>query len=647
MVIILAGSIGVLGSYSVIAAPLKPTLTITIHEIQGVDWLGDDIEGDSMPDWLYEIRVWDGNDWLKYESTTVVHDGVLTSGNVHNFLLSNQIGNTTKFYMILYEKDYYITGYEVADISSHEGEVQPSQRGTAPRGAQFYGVYNMITKTMTLESDTTAYDGSYYFTSGDYDGSSTVDENDATIWFDINTNYVSPIADAGDHQDAILGTNTFFDGTGSTSSTGSSIVMYEWDYESDGVYDAVGANPSHIFPTKGLRTVTLRVTDSIGITAVDTTSVFIINLFPEASFNISAGDATIFDDISFIDTSIDHDGEIEHWLWNFGDGSTSTERNPTHNYDSRGDYNVTLNVWDDTGDMDKASKILSIVNVGPTADFLLVPPDAKIEKVIDFQDMSVDPEGFALEYLWDFGDGTTSTESNPLYAYETPGNMSITLTVTDDMGAKSNKTDYIIIRPNIAPTADFSYAPDGQLIYHDVNFYDLSNDADGYIEGWNWNFGDGGTSTLKDPVYKYAVGGNYTVSLTAIDENGDTDTIIKKVFIVQTYSLTVNVKDLFGSNMVDAEVSVYGDNNWYKSGTTDSQGSISLGQLLAGEYRIDTQVLGLTTSSTVELDEDTTETMTVSLSMSTIGVALGVLAFAGIVIFYLTRKPKIETEEIE
>jgi len=423
--------------------------------------------------------------------------------------------------------------------------------------------------------------------------------------------------------------------------------LYKWDFESDGVYDATGAKPSFEYPTKGLRTVTLRVTDSIGTTAVNTTTTFIINLFPEASFNISAGDATIFDDISFIDTSIDYDGIIEHWLWDFGDGSTSTASNPVHNYDTRGDYNVTLNVWDDTGDIDTTSKNLIIVNVGPKADFLLVPPDAKIEKAIDFTNKSTDPEGYPLVYLWDFGDGTTSTESNPIYAYETQGNMTITLTVTDDMGAQSTKTSYIIIRPNIAPTADFSHAPENQLIYHDVNFYDLSNDADGYIEGWNWNFGDGSTSTLKNPVHKYAVGGNYTVSLTSIDENGDTDTIIKNVFVVQTYSLSVNVKDLFGSNMVNAEVNVYGDNNWYKSGTTDSQGSISLGQLLAGEYKIDTQVLGLTTSSTIELEEDTTETMTVTLSMSTIGVALGVIAFAGIVVFYLMRKPKIETEEIE
>jgi len=646
-IFILVSSIGVMGSFSVYAAPLKPTLTITIHEIQGVDWLGDSIETDTTPDWLYEIRIWDGNDWIDYERTTVVHNGVLTSGNVHNFSLLYQTGNTTKFYITLFEKDFYITDPEVSDISSNDGTIQPSQRGTAPRGAQFYGVYNLITKTMTSESDTTGFDGTYYFTSGDFDGSTDVDENDANLWFDITTNYESPIANAGEHQDAVLDSNVFFNGSGSTASSGSSIVSYKWDYESDGVYDAQGANPGYVYTTKGLRTVTLQVTDSIGTTAIDTTTIFIINLFPEASFNISVSEATIFDNITFIDYSVDYDGEVTHRLWDFGDGSISTSKNSLHNYNLRGDYNVTLNVWDDTGDFDSTSQIINIVNVAPIADFFLVPPDSKIAKAINFEDKSIDPEGYPLVYLWDFGDGRISTESNPNYAYENSGNMTVTLTVTDDLGAQSSKTSYIIIRPNIAPTAGFSYAPENQLINHDINFYDLSNDADGYMVGWNWNFGDGSKSNLKDPVHRYTVGGNYSVSLTSIDENGDTDTIFKKVFVVQTYDMTVKVRDLFGSNMGDAEIKVYGDNNWYQSGSTDSQGSITLRELLKGEYTIETQILGLTTSSTVELEDNTTETMTVTISMSTVGVTLGVLAFAVIVVFYLKRRPKIGSEELE
>ena len=97
----------------------------------------------------------------------------------------------------------------------------------------------------------------------------------------------------------------------------------------------------------------------------------------------------------------------------------------------------------------------------------------------------------------------------------------------------------------------------------------------------------------------------------------------------------------------NAEIKVYGDNNWYQSGSTDSQGSITLRELLKGEYTIETQILGLTTSSTVELEDNTTETMTVSISMSTVGVTLGVLAFAVIVVFYLKRRPKIGSEELE
>ena len=104
--------------------------------------------------------------------------------------------------------------------------------------------------------------------------------------------------------------------------------------------------------------------------------------------------------------------------------------------------------------------------------------------------------------------------------------------------------------------------------------------------------------------------------------------------------MTIQVKDLFGSSITDAEVKVYGENDWYKAGTTNEYGGFSLRELLVGQYTIETKVLGLTTSSEVELTEHTTETMTVNVSMSTIGVALGVIAFAAIGIYFLTKRSK-------
>ena len=622
------------------AAPVKPSLTITVHMIHNIDIIEDNDFDKLPPEWFYVIRVWNGDDWVTYERPTTVPNGVLTSNNVHTFHLENQMSNSTKFYIHLYEEDNFITAAEVADISSHPGVVQPSQRGTAPRGAQFYGVYNLISNSMTDESDVVTFDSTYHYTSGDFDGSNETDENDAILWFKISDNYEAPVAEAGEDKEDTLGQLMTFGGTGSTASAGSSIEKYEWDWESNGVYDRQGSSVGYTFPTKGVRTVTLRVTDSVGTTSLDTLTVNIINLVPNADFNLSTTQTTIYENVTFVDQSTDYDGEIDYWWWDFGDDAISNDRNPVHRYSRRGTYNISLTVWDDNGAIDTTHRIIEILNVDPKADFQIIPSMTKIEKQVSFTDKSTDPEGYPMEYLWDFGDGVTSTEKDPKHVYSLPGNMTVTLTVTDDRGAQSTVQKYIIIVPNVPPEADFSYSPENQLNNHDVVFKDLSEDEDGYINAWSWSFGDGVTSNLKDPIHKFPAGGNYSVQLTVTDENGDIDKVVQTVSIVQTYDLTIHVQDLFGSSITDAEVKVYGEKDWYKAGTTNEYGSFSLRELLVGQYTIETKVLGLTTSTEVELTENTQETMTVNVSMSTIGVALGVIAFAAIGVYFLTRRSK-------
>ena len=283
---------------------------------------------------------------------------------------------------------------------------------------------------------------------------------------------------------------------------------------------------------------------------------------------------------------------------------------------------------------------IDVINVGPMAGMQILPQMTKIEKEIQFKDKSSDPEGLPMGYMWDFGDGTTSTEQSPVHTYSYPGNMTVTLTVTDDEEAESSIQSYIIILPNGSPDADFTYSPKDQLNNHDVMFKDQSKDEDGYINAWKWSFGDGVVSNLKDPVHRYLAGGNYSVQLTVTDENGDIDTVLKTVTIIQTYDLTVNVKDLIGSSISNTEVRVYGDNNFFRSGSTNEYGSFSLRELLVGQYDIETSVLGLTTSSTVELNDHTTEDLTVNVSMGTLGVALGVISMAALGIYFLTRRSK-------
>jgi PKD repeat protein len=159
---------------------------------------------------------------------------------------------------------------------------------------------------------------------------------------------------------------------------------------------------------------------------------------PDAEFEIDCQDLSC----TFVDRSTDGDGSIVSWQWNFGDGGTSTQRNPTHVYAAEGHYEVLLMVTDDDGAADTRTH---------TADPQAPPspepnrePDADFDVHCDhltctFTDKSKDEDGVIASRHWDFGDGATSGEQNPVHTYAERGRYETVLTVTDDDGATDSK----------------------------------------------------------------------------------------------------------------------------------------------------------------------------------------------------------------
>lgn len=138
--------------------------------------------------------------------------------------------------------------------------------------------------------------------------------------------------------------------------------------------------------------------------------------------------------------STDSDGSISKFFWEFGDGKTSTMASPTHTYVTAGTYNITLSVTDNAGATTKAAAVATItnpaVNTAPTAK-ANGPYTGKPGLNVVFSSAgSTDPDGSIQQYLWNFGDGTTSTQANPTHAYAKAGSYAVTLTVTDQLGAK-------------------------------------------------------------------------------------------------------------------------------------------------------------------------------------------------------------------
>ncbi|TWI04985.1 microbial collagenase [Luteimonas cucumeris] len=150
---------------------------------------------------------------------------------------------------------------------------------------------------------------------------------------------------------------------------------------------------------------------------------------PVAGFGFTTNGLTA----SFTNTSSDPDGSIASRSWNFGDGTTSTAANPSKAYAVAGTYQVRLTVTDDDGASSAISKAVTVVASNQ-------PPAAAFTSVVNgllatFTDGSSDPDGSIVSRSWNFGDGTSSTATNPSKTYAAAGTYTVQLTVTDNLGA--------------------------------------------------------------------------------------------------------------------------------------------------------------------------------------------------------------------
>ena len=228
--------------------------------------------------------------------------------------------------------------------------------------------------------------------------------------------------------------------------------------------------------------------------------------------------------------SMDPDGDSITFEWQFGDGGTATEMMPTHTYTTAGNYEVKLVVDDGTARSEPSVTSAAIsappVNLAPVAD-PGGPYAAEPGQAITFDGSgSADPNGDALSYSWDFGDGSTGSGVSPTHTYAAAGIYTVTLTVSDgQLDSNPAATSAEIAVPpatpappaNSAPTADAGgpYTGDvGVAIRFDGTG---SSDPDGDALTYSWNFGDGSTGSGATPSHAYTMAGRYEVSLVVSD----------------------------------------------------------------------------------------------------------------------------------
>ncbi|HNT78511.1 MAG TPA: PKD domain-containing protein, partial [Anaerolineae bacterium] len=304
--------------------------------------------------------------------------------------------------------------------------------------------------------------------------------------------------------------NVTFTDTSSGGATG-----WQWAFGDGGT--STEQHPTHEYTTPGAYTVILTVTGPSGsdtLTRTDYISASIPGVTPVADFTASprAGQPPLT--VVFTDTST---GIITGWQWAFGDGETSMQQHPTHEYSVVGSYAVTLTVTSPGGSDTEAKPGYIIVSESAIiANFSAAPTQGLAPLTVTFTDASV---GNITSRQWAFGDGESSTAQSPQHVYAATGSYTVTLTVSGPGGSDTlTRTDYISVSAPIpTPVADFTAAPRAGQPPLTVAFTDTSS---GDITGWQWVFGDGGTSATQHPTHEYAAVGTYTVTLTVSGPGG-------------------------------------------------------------------------------------------------------------------------------
>ncbi|MGZ4215443.1 MAG: PKD domain-containing protein [Solirubrobacteraceae bacterium] len=389
-------------------------------------------------------------------------------------------------------------------ITNYSWDFGDGSTGTGPTPTHTYATRDTYTVTLTVTNDAGQTD---------------------TIEHDVTADIAPTAAFSPSATITTPGSALDFDASGSTDSTGAPVTGYTWHFGDGGT--GTGATPSHTYTSSGHYTVSLTVTDDLGISSTATTQDVTVDQ-PSASFTspsgfVAPGSAASFD----ASGSADPEGSITDYRWDFGDGSNGTGSNPSHTYTTRGTHPVTLTVTNNYGQTDTSASQSVIVDTPPTAAFSPPAGGQQPHSPVSFDSSAsaAASGGRITAYSWDFGDGSTGTGSNPSHTYSSPGRYTVALTVTDELGMPSTTTTHTVT-VDAAPIPSFAASPNPATLGPAVAFDARgSSDSLGTITAYSWDFGDGSTGSGATTTHAYQTPGHYTITLTITNDAGQTATV--------------------------------------------------------------------------------------------------------------------------
>jgi len=391
----------------------------------------------------------------------------------------------------------------------------------------------------TVDRTTTAATADYaYAATGTYDATVTVvdeagNSDAASVSVTVEDRTAPSAAATANATTVEIGEALAFDGSDSTDNV--AIASYEWTF-GDGS-TATGQQAAHAYASEGTYTVTLTVTDQAGNSDTATLTVEVTaDAPPAAALSASPTTVALEETVEFdASGSTDDDGIVEY-RWDFdGDGAidrTGSTPTTTDAYGTTGSFDATVTVVDESGNTDTASVTVTAEDrTAPTADVVANATSVEIGEAVAFDGSGSTDNVDIASYEWAFDDGTAATGAQASHAWNSAGNYTVRLTVTDAAGNVDTATVAVEVTADAAPTASFVANETSVAIEESVGFDAAGSTDDEGIQRYEWTFGDGKTATGESVTHAYAGEGTYTVTLTVTDTAGQIDTTTTTVTV--------------------------------------------------------------------------------------------------------------------
>lgn len=321
-----------------------------------------------------------------------------------------------------------------------------------------------------------------------------------------------------------IGDTAFFNSANSIDNSfilyNNNAYMYLWDFgDSTNMKGTNDTLISHIYEEEGDFEVKLIIKSQTGCYDTLLKVIHVHKPNPIITVDNVAGCAPM--NVQFVSESSSY-FPIESYLWNFGNDSISYEENPEFLFLSNGNFQVSLTLTDEQGCENTVTYLENIQVRKPNPQFIcnkqnICQGDTSYFNLCNMNDT-------ICEIIWDFGDGSFSSEFTPIHHYSNSGIYNVSLTLIDTLGCEATLTKENFVNVQSAPIANFSADTTNSNCYPlQVNFYDETAYNDNYTRIWQMS--EIATSTLPNPTYIYTKPGDYSVSLTVTSENGCSNTL--------------------------------------------------------------------------------------------------------------------------